>query len=193
MFSGPNKYQIVSSLLPIQKYGSIIRLVDESDAEFIFKLRTNLVLSRYIHKVSSELDDQVLWIREYKKRELKGEEFYFISINPETGAREGLNRIYSFRDYVFKLGSWLYLPDDDISKSILGDIAVREIAYDNLLFQTCTFEVRKENRPVVRYHQGYSPELAGEDEEYYYFQLPASMFNQKKNKYLNIFGYGYSE
>jgi hypothetical protein len=192
MFSGPEKYQIVTSLLPIQKYGSIFRLVDESDAEFIFKLRTNLALSRFINKVSSELDDQVSWIMEYKKREMKGEEFYFISINAETGVRQGLNRIYNFKDYTFELGSWLYVPDDDISRSILGDIAVREIAYDNLLFQTCAFEVRKANKSVVRYHQGYSPELAGEDEEYYYFQLPASTFNQKKNKYLNIFGYGYS-
>ncbi len=192
MFSGPEKYQIISTLLPLRKYGSIIRLVDESDAEFIFSLRTNYLLSRFIHQVSNDLNDQLLWIRDYKKRELIGEEFYFISLNPEKGVPQGLNRIYNFRNNEFELGSWLYLPDDDISKSILGDIAVREIAFDNLRFETCTFEVRKGNRSVVRYHQGYSPDLTGEDDENYYFKLSATTFNQKKEKYLNILGYGCS-
>ena len=177
--------------MPMLKYGSMLRLVDESDAEFIFMLRTNSLLSRFIHKVGKNVIDQITWIREYKKREIRGEEFYFISLNPETESRQGLNRIYNFRGDEFELGSWLYLPNDDISKSILGDIAVREIAFDYLLFDACNFEVRKGNKSVVRYHQGYSPELTGEDEENYYFKLLRTTFNSKKYKYLSIFGYGY--
>lgn len=192
MFSGPQKFEIIQNLVPILKYGSMLRLVDESDAEFIFMLRTNSVLSRFIHKVGASVNDQIAWIREYKKREIQGEEFYFISLNPETGSRQGLNRIYNFRGNEFELGSWLYMPDDDISKSILGDIAVREIAFEHLLFDICNFEVRKGNKSVVRYHKGYSPELTGEDEENYYFKLFKTTFNSKKNKYLSIFGYGHT-
>lgn len=191
MLSGTEKYNRLKSLLPLQKYGQIFRLVDESDADFIFMLRTDPKLSRYLNKVSSNIIDQIRWITEYKNRELNGEEFYFISINPETGERQGVSRIYNFRDDIYELGSWIYLPDTDISKSILGDIAVREIAYDYLQFNICTFEVRKENKTVIRYHMGYSPEKIGEDELNYYFRLTKFTFNNNKYKYLKIFGYGY--
>jgi hypothetical protein len=192
MLSGQQRLEAINNLMPLVKYGSLFRLVDESDAEFIFSLRTNPILSRYINKVSSYMAYQVHWISEYKKRESKGEEFYFISLDPVNETRQGLNRIYNFRNDEFELGSWLYVPDSDISKSILGDIAVREIAFDHLLFKTCTFEVRKENKSVIRYHNGFSPDLTGEDEDNLYFKISRTIFNNRKYKYLNIFGYGYS-
>ncbi len=192
MFSGIERYEIIKNLLPLQRFGCIFMLVEEHDAEFIFKLRTNPKLSRFIHKVSNNVNDQVRWIRDYKVRELKGDEFYFLSIDSESGRRQGLNRIYNFRDNSYELGSWLYSPDNDISKSILGDIAVKEIAFDFLRFEICTFEVRKGNKSVLRYHQSYLPEFAGEDEENYYFRLDKNNFNKHKYKYLNILGYGHS-
>lgn len=191
MLSGLEKYEKIGNLLPLHKYGQVFRLVDESDSEFIFMLRTDPKLSRFIHKVSSKVIDQIKWISEYKKREQKGLEFYFISINPKTGERQGVSRIYNFSNDSYELGSWIYLPDNDLSKSILGDIAVREIAFDDLLFNICTFEVRKENKAVIRYHNGYSPEQIGEDGINYYFRLTKTAFNSSKYKYLKIFGYGY--
>jgi hypothetical protein len=193
MLSGPEKLTVVQNLVPFQKYGSTFRLVDESDAEFIFRLRTDTLLSRFISRISDKVEDQEEWIKEYKKRELRGEEFYFISFDSETLSRQGLNRIYSFHHDQFELGSWLYVPDTDISKSILGDICVRELAFNHLLFNTCTFEVRKENKSVIRYHQGFSPELTGEDSLNFYYKLSKTMFNLNKNKYLNIFGYGFNK
>ena len=192
MLSGNKKFRIIQTLLPIIKYGSILRLVDISDAAFIFRLRTDPKLSRFIHKVSNNIEDQIVWIDQYKFREEKGEEFYFISLDAGTGTPQGLSRIYNFNHDEFELGSWIYLPDTDVSKSILGDIAVREIAFDNLLFNTCRFEVRKSNKSVVRYHKGFSPELIGEDGENYYFKLTKATFNRKKFKYLNTLGYGFS-
>lgn len=192
MLSGIEKFEIIKNFLPLHRYGCIFRLVEEHDADFIYSLRTDPRLSRFIHKVNKNLNEQVLWIRDYKAREKKGEEFYFISINPDSGRRQGLNRIYNFRGDSFELGSWVYAPENDISKSILGDIAVREIAYEWLHFNICTFEVRKENKTVLRYHQGYFPELIGEDKENYYFKLDKISFNKHKYKYLNILGYGHS-
>ena len=60
------------------KYGLTYRLVKEEDASFIYKLRTDPVLSRYIHDVQGGVDGQVQWIRNYKKREEDGTDYYFL-------------------------------------------------------------------------------------------------------------------
>ena len=190
MLQGKERFEIISRLLPSTKYGCKFRLVDESDAPFIWKLRTDPVLSRFVSPVHDNLNSQVEWIAGYRKREAAGEEFYIISIDPYSGTRQGVNRIYDFKTDTFELGSWLYLPQEDISKSILGDIHAREIGYDVLGFDNCTFEVRKGNKSVIRYHRGYSPELTGEDEQNFYFRLSKETFNHHKNKYLSICGYG---
>ncbi len=190
MLSGNQRYRIIDALLPINKYGNHIRLVDEKDAEFIFMLRTDPVLSRFLSKTQGNVNDQKKWIFDYKKREARGEEFYFICIDSQTGERHGLNRIYNFNNDIFELGSWIYRPTLDISKSILGDIAVREIAFEILEFNSCFFEVRKGNKSVIKYHKGYSPELKSEDEYKYYFKLSRESFNIHKQKYLEICGYG---
>ena len=59
---------------PMKRYGISVRLVEEDDAEFILKLRTNRKLSRYLHKTDADIEKQIQWIRNYKKREL---ELYF--------------------------------------------------------------------------------------------------------------------
>ena len=62
----------------IERYGLNVRLVEEKDAGFILSLRTNPKLSRYIHNTDDSLDKQRQWIRDYKKRELEGKDYYFI-------------------------------------------------------------------------------------------------------------------
>lgn len=190
MLSGKQRSLIIHNLVPYIKYGCLFRLVDQNDAEFIYDLRTDAVLSRFVSPISGDVIVQKRWIIDYKKREAAGEDFYIISIDPETGSKHGVNRLYNFRNNVFEVGSWLYIPRADISKSILGDINAREIAYDVLEFDICLFEVRKGNKSVIRYHQGYSPELTGEDELNFYFSLSKVTFNLHKNKFLNICGYG---
>jgi hypothetical protein len=192
MLQGDKRLTAVLSILPLKRYNSLIRLVETRDADFIFRLRTNQILSKYLHEIGGTVGDQERWISDYKLREAKGEEFYFINIDPETENAVGLNRIYNFNNSIFELGSWIYLPSADISKSIIGDIIVKEIAFENLGFKVCTFNVRKENKSVVRYHKMFPSDIVGEDEINLYFELTNKVFEINKNKYLEIFGYGKS-
>jgi hypothetical protein len=176
--------------VPFNKYGCEFRLVNEDDAAFVYRLRTDPLLSKYLNPVKGNVKEQVNWIREYKKREILGLEYYFISSDPISGSKLGLNRLCNFKKNSFEIGSWLYLPQSDISKSILGDIAIREFGFDSLGYENCHFEVRKENKSVVRYHKGYFPDLVMEDSLNYYFILTKEKFNRYKTKYLTICGYG---
>ena len=62
----------------IRGEGVLMRLVEKSDAKFIVDLRTDEKLGKNLSKTSSSLDDQVNWIEDYKKRESRQKEFYFI-------------------------------------------------------------------------------------------------------------------
>ena len=61
-----------------EKYGLQLRFVNEDDAEFIIKLRTDPKLGKFIHSTSSDIEEQKKWIRAYKKREQAGTDYYFI-------------------------------------------------------------------------------------------------------------------
>ena len=76
----------------ITKYGVHCRLVNENDASFIVKLRSDEKRSRYIHSTDNDVESQKQWIRDYKIREANGVEYYFIY--EADGVPFGVNRIY---------------------------------------------------------------------------------------------------
>ncbi len=56
----------LSADFTFEKYGLSLRFVNEGDAEFIIKLRTDPKLGRFIHPTSPDVELQKKWIREYK-------------------------------------------------------------------------------------------------------------------------------
>ncbi|MGI7619221.1 N-acetyltransferase, partial [Campylobacter coli] len=54
-------------------------LVETKDAEFILKLRSEK--GKYLNQVEYNINKQKEWIKNYKEREAKGEEFYFLIAN----------------------------------------------------------------------------------------------------------------
>lgn len=114
----------------IEKYGLFARFVNEEDAEFIIKLRTDPVLSLYLHATDSNVEKQKEWIRGYKERERRGEDYYFIFIKDAKPV--GLNRMYSIHDTTFTTGSWLFDPNAPFECSIAASIIVRELAFEEL-------------------------------------------------------------
>ena len=111
----------------VERYGLFARLVEEGDAEFIIKLRTDPKLSRFLHKTDPDIDGQVRWIREYKKREEEGTEYYFIFYKNEKAI--GLYRLYQIDDEKFISGSWIFSSEAPFGAAFLGQIILREIAF----------------------------------------------------------------
>lgn len=168
-----------------KKYGLQIRLAEESDAAFILRLRTDISLSRHIHFTDSNIENQKLWIREYKKREQAGIEFYFI-FSDSNGIPLGVSRIYNITPSFFTIGSWIFIPTAPQGSAILGDIICREFAFEKFDGKDCHFEVRKENKTVLKYHHTYSPEFLYEEGEDLYFKLSYSNFERQKKRYLKL-------
>ena len=174
---------------PIYKFGLFFRTVEESDAEFIVSLRTDPKLSRHLSHTENNLQSQKDWIARYKEREKQGEEYYFIFEN-ESGEKLGVNRLYNFSEDSFELGSWLFKSNNNGMFPVLADIIARDFGFEKLGFSYCVFEVRKENKSVIKYHLRYNPSVTGEDELNKYFKLHHSDFKKEKDKILKVLGYG---
>lgn len=170
----------------INKYGISLRLVEESDAQFIVDLRTDEKLSRFLSVTYADVEEQKKWLRAYKKREEKDEEFYFVALY--QGRVYGTTRIYNIETDCFEVGSWLFAPDAPNGVAVLADIVAREFAFEKLNVGRCKFEVRRKNVSVVKYHKSYKPILIKETEQDYFFVLDRDAFEEHKNKLIKILG-----
>lgn len=167
-------------------YGLHFRLVNEEDAAFILRLRTNEKLSRFIHSTDSDLEAQKEWIRQYKERETAGTEYYFIFF--KNGIPVGLNRLYAIEEDSYTSGSWVFDPAAPLECSIASALIVRVIAFDMLemkeenAFDGC----HEANKKVLKFNRMLGLEITGKINDvkgtYYTQRLTKENFEKNRSK-----------
>jgi len=170
---------------PINRYGITLRLVVEQDAEFIFGLRHNSELNKFISPTSPYLTDQVKWIHDYKIREDAGREYYFIALD-EVGNKYGTIRLYDLDEKSFELGSWLFLANSPIGMAVKAHFIGFETGFEVLGAEYCKFEIRKKNTGVLRYMKDFKTTLVREDDLNFYYTLTKESFYKRRSQ-LSIF------
>ena len=167
----------------IERYGLTVRLVDEDDAEFIYTLRTNSKLSRYISHTDERLENQVEWIKKYKIREAACQEYYFMFLY--EGVRLGVVRVYDIEKDHFTQGSWVFSPEAPLGSSVLGNVIGSEMGFDIPGMEYFLSDVRKGNSPH-KYVRVYHPEIVAEDDENVYYKLSKERFEQYKHVHIDF-------
>lgn len=114
----------------LDRYGLRVRLVREEDAEFIVRLRTNEHNSRYIHDTVADVEQQKVWLRTYKQRELEGKEYYLLF--EANGEPQGVYRIYNRHEDRCITGSWVFKPNAERNSALKAMIITHEIVFDVL-------------------------------------------------------------
>lgn len=185
----------MKNLLPekfeLDRYGLHCRLVREDDAEFIVKLRTDPLKAQYISQTSASVDGQRSWIKEYKKREQSGKDYYFIY--QYNGKLAGVNRIYNIESNHFVHGSWIFSDDVPPYCALAAAVIAREIAFDNLQLQeeVDTIGIHVDNIGVIQFAEFMGCEFTGthllEKGEYRTSHLTKEMFEENKPKILRLF------
>jgi UDP-2-acetamido-3-amino-2,3-dideoxy-glucuronate N-acetyltransferase len=165
----------------INRYGITLRLVEEDDAEFILRLRTDSGLNKFISYTSPEIADQIKWIQYYKMRELEGLEYYYIA-QDQLGNKYGTIRLYNFDCKSFEIGSWLFHTNAPIGMAVKAHFIGFETGFEVLKAEFCRFEIRKKNKAVLRYIQDFKTTLVNEDELNFYFTLSKQNFYERRNK-----------
>ncbi|GHT39675.1 hypothetical protein AGMMS49965_06350 [Bacteroidia bacterium] len=178
--------QLLDENFKLERYGLYVRFVEESDAEFILKLRTNPDLNRYIHQTPPDVEVQRQWIHNYKERQRAGKDFYFIFEEPQS-VRLGVCRIYDITEENFTIGSWIFSPQAPIGSAILADIITREIAFELFPDKEHLFDVKRANTNVNRYHETFKSTLLFQDELTNYYTCSKENFEKYKNLHLRMF------
>lgn len=187
----------MSRLLPKDfsgcKYGLTYRLVNESDAEFIYKLRSNKTLSRYIHDIEGGVDNQKEWIRNYKTREEEGTDYYCVFFKEDLPV--GLFRIYSIHEKTFTAGSWVMEPNSQIETILAVPMIMREVAFEDLRmeieddYDACHVD----NKKVIKFNQMFGCKIYKHFQdvkgEYVAMALTREDFETNKRKLLKLIGY----
>lgn len=169
----------------ITKYGVHCRLVNENDASFIVKLRSDEKRSRYIHSTDNDVESQKQWIRDYKTREANGVEYYFIY--EADGVPFGVNRIYDMHDDHCTEGSWVCLPIEDSSKTIASALIIRDIIFEEFQFGYDLFNVSVGNNKVKKFHKISGASIIDENPEEYLFKLTREEYLENRQWFLQTY------
>ena len=159
-----------------------LRTVEIEDAEFIYNMRQNQNKTKYLSKVTGTVESQKEWIKNYKQREDKQKEFYFL-IESKNSEKLGLVRMYDFKDESFCWGSWLIKEDAPKTTAIESALQIYEFGFYSLGFEKSHFDVRKGNDKVISFHQRFGAKIVDEDALDYFFNFEKSDYEITKEKY----------
>ena len=171
--------------LNIQGGNVSLRLVNDSDAEFILRLRTDDKLAQNISWTSSKINKQIKWIKEYKQREKENREFYFI-FEDSNYKPWGTVRLYEFTEESFTIGSWICLQGNNENIAIKAWLLSIEFAFEELNYNICKFDIRKKNKSVLYYAKLYNPTLIVEDDLNFYFRLNRDTYYKNRERVIKL-------
>jgi hypothetical protein len=168
----------ISNNFRLSKYDIDVRLVGEEDAEFIVGIRTDPKLGRYISDTHKDICAQIEWIRQYKQREARGEDYYFIySINGEL---MGVNRLYSITENEFTGGSFVFKKGCAFEIPVLATLIQLDLGFNVLEKQLAHGDIRLNNHQVIKFHRILNVEFTTTDELNQYYVYTRDEFNRRK-------------
>lgn len=174
------------------KYGLTFRFVNEDDAEFIYALRSDKKLSKYIHDIEGGVENQRKWIMKYKEKEKMGGEYYFIFFKDERPI--GLFRLYSFKGTTFTSGSWVMAPNSPLDAVVAIPLICREIAFEKLgmEFEDNYDACHVDNKKVIRFNLMFGCKIYKHFQdtkgEYVAMSMTKEDFESHKGKILKLLG-----
>ncbi|HDC8697436.1 TPA: GNAT family N-acetyltransferase [Escherichia coli] len=156
----------------------VLRNANQSDAEFIVKLRTNEKKGRFISSTSSDIDKQREWLRSYGDSD---DQAYFI-IEDMNSNKYGTVRMYNSIKHSFCWGSWVISEDAPTNFAIESALVVYNYA-KTLGFFDSHFEVMKGNCSVIKFHERFGAERIGENEIEYQYKITKDNIERSLKRY----------
>ncbi|BCX51234.1 hypothetical protein CTYAZ2_08160 [Comamonas testosteroni] len=158
-----------------------IRFVEESDAEFILKLRLDQKYNQFLSSVNADVQAQKKWIQQYKNDEADKKQFYFI-IERNDGTPCGTVRIYDLKENSFCWGSWILNEDKTRYAALESAFLIYQFGFNELGFESSHFDVRKGNERVISFHKKMGAFKTGEDDLNEYFNITKEAVMEAKKK-----------
>lgn len=174
----------LSSNFSYNKYGYSVRLVNESDADFVVRLRTRPEANGFLHSTSNRVEDQKLWIEEYKRRESEGLEYYFVY--EKNNEPFGINRIYDIRNGEGTTGSWICSPNTNPIDTLATAVLLYDIAFDEIGLSIAHFNTNKDNTSALKVNRAIGGKLVSANDTDYFFDLKQEVYHSLHERLLRI-------
>ncbi len=124
-----------------------LRPVTEADAAAIVQLRSNPARTRFVHAISSRVEDQLTWMEQYFSHE---GDYYFIVESRTGGHFEGTVAIYNVADGVGEWGRWVLRPGSLAAPE--SALLVYCVAFETLDLKEVYCRTVAQNEPVLSFH-----------------------------------------
>ena len=169
----------------IEKYGLKVRLVNIDDSEFIVYLRSDPERTKFMITLSADIENQRQWIHEYKKREEKGSEYYFIYSDQE-GSPIGVNRIskINFETRSCKLSGFIKKKGNK-ADTVAMFLINKEIAFDTLGLLFSISEIHEKNYKILKYYEYFEYEITKNENDYLHVVLTKVAFQNGKLSFID--------
>lgn len=133
----------------IEGYAFRLRPVNDSDASFICRLRTDGYLNRFLHASSPRIEDQLEWLGRYYDRP---DDYYFVVEALATGASEGVISIYDVEAHGKRgeWGRWILRPKS--LAAIESAWLIYRVAFDRIGLEEVYCRTVAANTAVVSFH-----------------------------------------
>lgn len=160
----------------IEKYGLKARLVNEGDAEFIVSLRSDPKRTEYMVTLDDDIEEQRNWIRNYKKREQQGLDYYFIFSSKED---EPIGVVRASKiDLVNKTvkGNSTIVVEGLKYEALKMLIIRNELLFNVLGLDLIYADVHKDNSRILRILDLFGYTVKEDDGDYYYVSVTKQEF-----------------
>lgn len=146
-----------------------LRLVEVADAAFIVELRSS-PRGRHLSPIGNDVRRQEEWIRDYKRREARAEEYYFV-IRHRRAGDVGTLRIHDLAGDAFWWGSWIVREGAPTQAAAESFFLVYELGFCAMNRERARFVVRKDNPGSIGFHRRFGATITGEDDARAFLEL----------------------
>lgn len=157
-----------------------LRLVTREDAGFVYSLRSDSNLNRYLSPVDGSIDTQRDWIDRYKLREAEAQEYYFVIERAVDRIPCGLVRLYGMTPPRFTWGSWILAPNKPHLGALASALLSFEIGFERLGNAVADIDVRRDNEHAIAFYRRLGMNKVGQDPENLYFEYLGTTFSRDK-------------
>lgn len=175
----------ISDIARVEGPNLRLRLIELDDAHYVHGLRTDPRYNTHLSTVSGTVEDQRLWIKEYKSRESDGQEFYYV-IERLDGIRCGLVRLYDLQADRFTWGSWILDENKPPKAALESAVLIYDIGFGALGYSRSVFDVRKGNANTLAFHKRFGASEIGDDACDVFFEYTRNTFHGTRESYLGI-------
>ena len=162
-----------------------LRLVVPEDARYIHGLRTDPSYNQHLSAVTGSVEDQRIWIENYKVREEVGVEYYFV-IERLDRERCGVVRLYDIQNDSFTWGSWILDANKPSKAALESAILLYQFGFEILGLDKSVFDVRRDNKKTLAFHLRFGAVETGSDDINHYFEYTRNQFMLDKSSYMNF-------